>query len=166
MAKKKLSTRKARGRPKIKITAAMLRKAEGFAADGLTKEQIALNLGFTYETLRVKQKEYSAFSVAIKKGQAQGLATISNALMKSALQGNVTAMIFYLKNRDSKQWSDRRINENIERSEFPELSRITPERTREVAENVLKVLDAREKMKGNGVIERRFAFEVNGESRS
>ena len=148
MAKKKLSTRKARGRPKIKITAAMLGKAEGFAADGLTKEQIALNLGFTYETLRVKQKENSVFSAAIKKGQARGLATVTNALMKSALQGHVTAMIFYLKNRDPENWKDRRFNENVERSEFPELSRITPERTRQVAENMLKVLDAREKMKG------------------
>ena len=148
MAKKKLSNRKARGRPKIKITAAMLRKTEGFAADGLTKEQIALNLGFTYETLRVKQKEYSAFSVAIKRGWARGLATVTNALMKKVREGNTTAMIFYLKNRDPENWKDRRFNENVERSEFPELSRITPERTRQVAENMLKVLDAREKMKG------------------
>lgn len=147
MAKKKLSTRKA-GRPKILITTAMLRKAEGFAADGLTKEQIALNLGFTYETLRVKQKEYSAFSVSIKRGWARGLATVTNALMKKVREGNTTAMIFYLKNRDPENWKDRRFNENVEHSEFPELSRITPERTRQIAENVLKVLEAREKMKG------------------
>lgn len=148
MAKKKLSTRKARGRPKIKITAAMLRKAEGFAADGLTKEQIALNLGFTYETLRVKQKENSVFSAVIKKGYAKALATVTNALFQSAKNGNVTAMIFFLKNRDAERWKDRHFNENVDRSEFPALSRITPERTREIAENMLKVLDAREKMKG------------------
>ena len=164
MAKKKLSNRKARGRPKIKITAAMLRKAEGFAADGLAKQQIAQCLGIGLSTLMEKQKEFPEFLEALKKGKAKGLATVTNALFQSARNGNVTAMIFFLKNRDAERWSDRRVYENIDRSEFPELSRITPKRTREIAENVLKVLEAREKMEG--VIEQKFAFVVNGESRS
>ena len=32
---------------------------------------------------------------------------VTDALMQSATEGNVTAQIFYLKNRDSEHWKDR-----------------------------------------------------------
>lgn len=148
MAGKKNSTRRKPGRPKILITAQMIRKAETLASKGLTKQQTAQCLGIGLSTLMEKQKEFPEFLEALKKGKAKGLATVTNALFQSAKNGNVVAQIFYLKNRDSDSWSDRRVNENIDRSATPELSRISPERTREVAENVLKVLEAREKLEG------------------
>ena len=44
---------------------------------------------------------------AIKTGQAKGIAAVTNYLMKSASEGNVTAQIFYLKNRSPENWNDK-----------------------------------------------------------
>jgi hypothetical protein len=43
---------------------------------------------------------------AIKKGRAEGLNKVSNALFEKATQGNVTAMIYYLKVRDRENWGE------------------------------------------------------------
>ena len=43
---------------------------------------------------------------AIKKGRAEGLNKVSNALFEKASQGNVTAMIYYLKVRDRENWGE------------------------------------------------------------
>ena len=41
-----------------------------------------------------------------KKGRAEGLNKVSNALFEKATQGNVTAMIYYLKVRDRANWGE------------------------------------------------------------
>ena len=99
------------GRPKFEITSEILEKVEDHAGEGLTKKQIAQCLGICYNTLNERQKEYSEFLEAIKKGQAKGVATISNALFESGKEGNITAQIFYLKNRSPKNWKDRQSTE-------------------------------------------------------
>ena len=43
---------------------------------------------------------------AIKKGRAEGINQVSNALFEKATQGNVTAMIYYLKTRDRENWGE------------------------------------------------------------
>ena len=95
------------GRPSINITEEICSNAEHLASLGLSKEQIATALGFCRDTLRRKEQEFSDFSDAIKRGQAKGIARVSNALYEKAMSGNVTAMIFYLKNRAPSQWKDR-----------------------------------------------------------
>ena len=57
-------------------------------------------------TLYGKQNEYTEFVGAIKKGRAEGLNQVSNALFEKATQGNVTAMIYYLKVRDRENWGE------------------------------------------------------------
>jgi predicted transcriptional regulator len=71
------------------------------ASRGLTVSQIADCLGISESTLYGKQNEYKEFMDAIKKGRAEVLNKVSNALFEKATQGNVTAMIYYLKIRDS-----------------------------------------------------------------
>ena len=44
--------------------------------------------------------------VAMKKGCAEGIRKVSNALFEKATQGNVTAMIYYLKVRDRANWGE------------------------------------------------------------
>ena len=107
-----------KGRPKFEITEEVIAKAEKLAAQGLTLEQIALTLGICYQTLNEKRKEFSDFSEAIKRGQAKGIAQVSNKLYGKALEGDNTAMIFYLKNRDAANWQDvqKNLNTNIELS--------------------------------------------------
>ena len=43
----------------------------------------------------------------LKKGKALGIADVSSALYDAAVGGNVTAMIFYLKNRSPDSWRDK-----------------------------------------------------------
>ncbi|MCH8134984.1 MAG: hypothetical protein IIB77_03275 [Proteobacteria bacterium] len=99
------------GRPKFEITHEVLEKVEAYAGQGLTKDQIAQCLGICYDTLNERQKDNSEFSEAIKRGQAKGIETISNALFVAGKDGNITAQIFYLKNRSPKNWKDRHSTE-------------------------------------------------------
>ena len=47
---------------------------------------------------------------------------VENALYKSAVSGNVTAMIFWLKNRKPKMWCDvNRIDVNTENKKFDDV---------------------------------------------
>lgn len=83
-----------------------LSTVESLAAQGLTNEQIALALGISRSTHFQKKKDESDYSDAIKRGQAKGLAKVTNALFQNAVSGNTTAQIFFLKNRAPNQWAD------------------------------------------------------------
>ena len=52
-----------------------------------------------------KQKN-SDISESFKRGQAKGLAEVSNAIYEQALNGSTGAACFFLKNRDPDRWSD------------------------------------------------------------
>lgn len=80
---------------------------EGWARDGLTDEQIAHNMGIAYSTLREWKKSQPAILAALKKGKEVVDFEVENALLKSALEGNTTAQIFWLKNRKRNKWKDR-----------------------------------------------------------
>ena len=120
------------GRPKLVFSKDQLIEIERLAGQGLTKAQIAKAVGIGLSTLMAKQKEFPELLDAIKRGQAQGLDTITNALFQRAVgyehkedkifcQGgeiitaetikhyppDPTAIIFYLKNRAAEQWKDR-----------------------------------------------------------
>ena len=110
---------------------------EGYARDGLTDEQTAHNMGISYTTLKDWINKYPSISAALKKGKAPVDIAVENALLKRALgydyeetvteieeltggktkkhvrktmkhvAPDVTAQIFWLKNRKPKQWRDR-----------------------------------------------------------
>lgn len=111
-----------------------LLQIEAWARDGLTDEQISQNMGISYSTLRVWRDKYSALSAALKKGKDVVDIQAENALLKRALgytsedvketydsDGNlttrvitrktvppdVTAGIFWLKNRRPDKWGDK-----------------------------------------------------------
>ena len=82
-------------------------RLEGWARDGLTNEQIAKNIGIDERTLyRWKEKE-SLICHALKRSREVVDFEVENALLKSALEGNVTAQIFWLKNRKKDQWREK-----------------------------------------------------------
>jgi len=83
-------------------------KVEALAAQGLTVKQIAHCLDCSRSTLYERMGSQADVSDAIKRGRAKGIGTISNALFQSGKGGNVTAQIFYLKNRQPDEWRDRR----------------------------------------------------------
>ena len=87
---------------------------EGWAKDGLTQQQIAENLGIGLTTLKDYMKKSPSIATAIKKGKEVTDYQVENALFKSAINGNVTAMIFWLKNRRPDKWRDRRESAEID----------------------------------------------------
>jgi len=92
------------GRPLKKID---LEKVESLASRGLSQKQLAIALGINLKTLQKHRKLDHELQSAIDRGQVQGLADVSNSLYENALGGNVTAQIFFLKNRDPENWRDR-----------------------------------------------------------
>ena len=92
------------GRKRIELD---LEQVENLASRGLGTTQIARALGVSWDTIDRNRKRSAEFEDALKRGQARGLAQVTNSLFTSATDGNVTAQIFYLKNQDPKTWKDR-----------------------------------------------------------
>nr|WP_278186305.1 terminase small subunit [Lactococcus garvieae] len=86
-------------------------KIEGWARDGLSEEQIAHNMGISRKTLSEWKNKYSDISDTLKRGKEVVDYEVENALLQSALDGNVTAQIFWLKNRKPTQWKDKQETE-------------------------------------------------------
>ena len=106
---------------------------EGWSRDGLTNEQIANNIGINVKTLYDWKNKKSDICNALKKGKEVVDIEVENAMLKRALgytitineekidkfgdvhnckrdihiPGDVTAQIFWLKNRRRQQWRDK-----------------------------------------------------------
>ena len=104
MAEKSKKNPKGAGRKRIIIKPETV---EQLAAQGLGPVQIARALGVSWAVIDRNRKRSKEFNDALENGRAKGLAKVTNSLFKSANGGNVTAQIFYLKNRDEKNWKDR-----------------------------------------------------------
>ena len=108
---------------------------ENMARNGLDQSQIAHNLGISIDTLISYKKKYKRFSDALERGKEVTDQEVENALLKRALgssytevietkdssgktktvrvitrevPGDVTAQIFWLKNRKPNEWRDKR----------------------------------------------------------
>ncbi|MDU0485398.1 helix-turn-helix domain-containing protein [Staphylococcus haemolyticus] len=111
------------------LTEENLLRIQGWARDGLTNEQIAINMGITERTLYKWQKKDNQIRQALKVGKDVADRQVENALFKSAIgydyeeetvtndgrvvkvkkhkAANTTAQIFWLKNRKVNEWRDR-----------------------------------------------------------
>lgn len=83
---------------------------EGWARDGLTDEQIAHNMGITAKTLYEWKNKFGEICKALKNGKEVVDYQVENALLKKAMSGDVTAQIFWLKNRRRTRWRDKPID--------------------------------------------------------
>lgn len=123
----------ARGKFEYWLTDDGLTLLEGWARDGLVDEQIAHNMGIAPGTLYDWKKKFSEISEALKKGKEIVDIQVENALLKRALgyeydeqrieksdkdgtkiiqtvkhvPGDVTAQIYWLKNRKPDKWRDK-----------------------------------------------------------
>lgn len=84
-----------------------VKDVERLAGLGLTEEQIAHCVGVSLSTLKRQKANDELLQASIKRGRSKAVSDVSNALFQAAISGNVTAMIFYLKNRYHDAWSDR-----------------------------------------------------------
>lgn len=116
------------------ITREGLIKIEGWARDGLTNKQISQNIGISEETLYKWIVKYTELSESLKRGKEVIDREVENALLKRALgyeyiettrEGivsqlkvtkevikqvapDVTAQIFWLKNRKPEDWREKK----------------------------------------------------------
>lgn len=97
----------AKGKYQKWLTKDGLTLLEGWARDGLTDEQISHNMGINPATLYRYKNEHCEINDALKKGKAVVDYEVENALLKNALQGNVTAQIYWLKNRMPDKFRDK-----------------------------------------------------------
>ena len=108
-------SRRAKGKYKKWLEPDKLILLEGWARDGLTDEQIAHNMGITAKTLYEWKNKYGEICESLKRGKEVADYMVENALLKSAMEGNVTAQIFWLKNRRPEKWKDKRnVEEKVE----------------------------------------------------
>ena len=97
----------AKGKYEKWLTADSLILLEGWARDGLTDKQIAKNIGISEQTLNVWKKSYPSLSESLKKGKEVVDYEVQNALYKNAIEGDTTAQIFWLKNRQPDKWRNK-----------------------------------------------------------
>lgn len=86
MAKRK----PARGKYTEWLTEEGLLRIRGWATDGLTDEQIAVNVGVAYSTLRAWRDKYPAISAALKKGKEVVDREVESALFQKAIGSKET----------------------------------------------------------------------------
>ena len=101
-----------RGRKKIDLSdKETLEKIKHFAGLGLSDKAIADSLGVSPRTITRRKKDSVIFGDTLRQGKVKAVADVSNALFDSATSGNVSAQIFFLKNRGSGDdvgaWKDR-----------------------------------------------------------
>ena len=85
-------------------------KVRELASIGLTDEQIAVSIGVSRSTITRRKREDAAFDAAIRDGKQAGITAVTNSLFGAATdetKPNMSAAIFYLKNRGQGAWRDR-----------------------------------------------------------
>ena len=80
---------------------------EGWARKGYRDRDIADRIGISVSTLYEWKNKYKEFSDALKKGKEVIDFEVENKLLELALEGNITAIIFWLKNRMPEDWRDK-----------------------------------------------------------
>lgn len=77
---------------------------------GLTVEETAKKMGVGYSTLMKWSHNNLDIREALKTGKEEAIAVIENKLFTKALSGNLTAIIFYLKNNDRQNYNDSQLS--------------------------------------------------------
>ena len=74
---------------------------------GATDKQLAESFSVTEKTINAWKKDYPEFCKSVKEAKDYADSNVVNSLYQQALSGNVTAQIFWLKNRQKEQWRDK-----------------------------------------------------------
>lgn len=92
-----------------------LKEVADWVRNGATNKEVAERLDISIDSLCEYQKKFSEFSETLKKTRDEVDGEVENALLQNALNGNITAQIFWLKNRRPARWRDKPIEEIDER---------------------------------------------------
>ena len=83
---------------------------EGWKRNGLTDQQIADNIGINRRTLDKWKIKYGRIGHALKMGHEAANYAVEGKLFRKAIQGNTTAMIFWLKNNWRDKYNDSQLS--------------------------------------------------------
>lgn len=83
---------------------------EGWKRNGLTDDQIASNMGIAPRTLAYWKQNHVQILQALKVGREQANFVVERELFKKAVNGNTTAMIFWLKNNWRDKYNDSELS--------------------------------------------------------
>ena len=95
------------GRPS-KYNESVPDKVRELALAGKTDEEIAADLSVSRSTLALWKVRHPEFSDALKCWKDHADDQVEHTLYRKALSGDTTACIFWLKNRRSADWRDKR----------------------------------------------------------
>lgn len=152
----------AKGKYQEWLTPDGITRLEAWARDGLTDEQLAAKIGITAATLYDWKNKYPEISEALKRGKEVVDIEVENALLKRALgyeyteervevskengkksvkttqtvkhvPPDVTAQIFWLKNRRPDLWRDKQQMEHSGRVVVNPYAELTTEELRKLA---------------------------------
>lgn len=114
-----MTNSKEMGRPGPKSSITEWEKAEnqvmlqGWKRAGLTDVEIAKNIGIGVRTLYDWKRKSPQIMQVLKRGKEHANFMVESALYRKAIQGNVTAMIFWLKNNYRDKYSDNPLDPEI-----------------------------------------------------
>lgn len=97
-------------RPKIELTDEQIADLESVSAV-LTQKQLADYLGIARSTFNEILKRDEVVFGQYKKGKAKVISQIANNLVNKALDGDITAQIFYLKTQAGWKEQDEQITD-------------------------------------------------------
>jgi hypothetical protein len=105
---------KGAGRKRIKFNEEDYMNIERWSGDGLSEAQIATMLGCSLSTIARNKRTNDKFGTALKKGKIRAIQAVANQVFVNAMNGKETSAIFFLKNRDPENWSDKaEVNHNL-----------------------------------------------------
>ena len=113
----------AKGKYEAWLTPESLQLIQGWARDGNLLKDIAAKMGVALSTLCEWQNRFPELAEALKKGKEVVDYEVENALLNKARSGDVTAMIFWLKNRRPDKWRDKQevVNDNSVKFVFEDI---------------------------------------------
>lgn len=94
------------GRPS-KYNEEIADKAYSLALLGASDKEMAEILGVSESTFNLWKKTYPEFSESLNEAKNMADSKVVRALYNQAIGGNVTAQIFWLKNRQKDKWRDK-----------------------------------------------------------
>jgi len=124
-------------RPKVELTSAQASQVEALAAY-LSKEQISDYLGISRPTFDAILERDDNVSLHYKKGKAKAIANVAQGLVKQAIEGNMTAAIFYLKTQAG--WKETQVIDNKSSDGSMSPAKSPKEMTKEELETELRAI--------------------------
>lgn len=91
-----------------------LEEIKDWVRNGATDREVWERLGISKDSFYEYKRNISDFSDSLKENKDFVDAKVESALLQNALKGNITAQIFWLKNRRSNKWRDKPVEETGE----------------------------------------------------